>query len=277
MRLRRATVLGGIAATLACSGLPGPAPKPTNAALGGELARVGDQAIGSELVGEVARARSVSPHAALAVLVEDALIAQGARAELLDRAPEVAWATTSSLARIAARRLLDEANAKGLPSDDELARVHVVHAVVLRSHSTPEARARFVAQAVADAVSRATSTEDFRARARAAAGDVRTSIEDLPPFDASGRTDDGTQFDLDFVAGAFALHSPGETSPIVETPFGWHVIRLVERTPPGETSTSGGTLSRERWSSCGPAPASLQCSRVTESGRASKSPAVRTN
>jgi peptidyl-prolyl cis-trans isomerase SurA len=94
------------------------------------------------------------------------------------------------------------------------------------------ARGLAIAQGVRDAVAAARDDDDFMAKASAATKAVRASVERLPPFDATGRLDDGSELDQDFVAGAFALHAPGEISPIVETPFGWHVIRLVARTTP---------------------------------------------
>jgi hypothetical protein len=131
-----------------------------------------------------------------------------------------------------ARRALDDARAKGPPTLDEQARLRVVQAVVLRSRSTPEPQLRFAAAAIAQAVATAKSPEEFRDRAKAAGSEVRISIEILAPFDAAGLTDEGKSLDPDFVAAAFQLRTPGDTSPIVETSFGWHVIRLLERLPP---------------------------------------------
>jgi peptidyl-prolyl cis-trans isomerase C len=207
-------------------------PQPTYSAPSGEVARVGDDRVGAALIAEVARARGVTPSVAMAALVEDALAAQGARAQGLDRSPEVQWESTAALGRQTPQLLLAQARAKGSPTDDELARLEVVHAVVLRSPSLSEGSALFTVHAIADAVAKARSTEDFMARAKTASGEARTSIEALRAFDASGRMEDGQVLDPDFVAAAFALHRPGETSPIVETSFGWHVLRLVSRRVP---------------------------------------------
>ena len=220
-----------ILAAVACS-----APAAPNVAagnLGGDVARVGRTSIEAALVGEIAGEENVSPRDALTRVLQDSLLAEGARARGLDRSPGVAWASACALARRVSEALRDEANAAGPATEEELGTVTAIHALVRPSPNITESAAQAAAQAIAGAEVGARGDDDFGARARAAAGPlVPVVVERLSPFDASGKTADGLQLDAGFVAAAFGLHAVGETTRPVRSPFGWHVIRLVSRSRP---------------------------------------------
>jgi hypothetical protein len=227
----------------ACDGPPGPGGT-AYTARSGDVAEVAGVGISSSLVGRVAGARRSTARAALGSLVEDTLAAEGARMAGFDRTPEVAWAMEVALARRVLQANAEEARRQGPPGIDELATVTVVQAVVRRSPSVTEARGMSAAGAVAQAVTGAHSVDEFRARARAAPQPpLPVTVEVLPPFDATGRTDEGTTIEPDLVVAAFSLHRQGETSRPFRTELGWHVLRFLERTPPvGGASSEPGEL-----------------------------------
>jgi hypothetical protein len=230
---------------------------PTHVVLGGDVvARVSETAIPAQLVARVASARGVSPRDATTLLIDDALAAQGAMVRGLNRMPSVSLATTSALARNTTTRARDAAHAAGPPSEAEIAelralhwkevalpeQVKVMHAIVLRpKQSSPDkdARGRAVAAEIAKALAGVTD-EQLEPTAKAVEHQgFEVKVERLPAFIASGRTAEGPDESMTqaFAAAAFALPSPGATSGVVATSFGWHVIRLLERRPAHELRT----------------------------------------
>jgi hypothetical protein len=217
-----------LVASAAC-GQPGPPPA-TQAPLAGAVARVGSVDLPAGLISDVAGANGWSSREALDALVDDALASQAAQAGGLDRAPGVSWWLTSALARRVPQRIAVEAS-EGPPTRDELSRVSVVHAVVMRSPTLREEDAIAVASAMRQAVVAAHDADDFIARAQAMAHPhAQVVAQKLEPFGPDGRDPGGGELDPGFVAAAFALHSPLEVSPIIASPFGWHVIQLLQRT-----------------------------------------------
>jgi hypothetical protein len=235
--------------TTACAGQHS-ASTVASGSLDGDVARVGSASIPPSLVSHVAAAKHSTAREALDGLVADALFSEEARALALDRSAEARWAADTSVARVLTEGLRDDPAQEAPATAEELGTVTVVHAVVRSSipgATAADARALSLARAIARAVAGAKDGIDFLARARAEPhGAASVVAQELPPFDATGATADGASFDPEFVAASFALRVPGETSRPVETSFGWHVIRLVERAPRTPTARSTDEASASR-------------------------------
>jgi len=241
-------------------------PPPTEqAALGGEVAaRVGGDTIPLSLVVKVAEAQRITPREALGHLIDDAICAYAARTRGLDREEPAKWLLTAARGRATADRILAEATQAGPATDVEIEQltqqywrevdrppaVRVVHALARKSDpkkpdAAADARARAFAPELRAAVVDARDVNDFITKAKALPHPgVEVIAENLP----SGITEDGAiidaagQMDPAFAKGAFTLHTPGETSQIVESNFGWHVIRLVELVPEERMALEGRRL-----------------------------------
>ena len=223
--------------------------------LGGNVcARIdGQVAIPTELVRQTAREGRVSAEESLERLVGDAIGAQEARAAKLEDQPGPRLRIRGALGRMTIERAQAAAKSEGPPTDAEVAALTselwyevdrpvmrvAVHFVVLRPKGKEAAellpRARELANELRGPLAATKSSEEFLALAeqKVAAGNGKLEVksETLSPVSADGTLRGGTTFDMDFVRGLFALGKPGETSGVVESAFGFHVIRLVEIQP----------------------------------------------
>jgi hypothetical protein len=226
-------------------------PAAEQAELGGEVAaRVGSEVIPLSLVTKVANAQHVDAREALRLLIDDAVTANAARARGLDRERPGAWRLTAARGRFVADRLLAEARKAGPPTDAEIVEmtrqywrevdrpptIRVVHGVVRRPKKedpAAEARAKAFAEELRGAVVGAKDGAEFLDKGKALPHPgVEVVLEALPAFADDGFVSEGEgKMDDAFTKGAYALASVGDTSPIVESQFGWHVIRLVEKVP----------------------------------------------
>lgn len=252
-RMRPVALVAMVLLASSCGSERTAPPPPERVALGGEVAaRVGTDVIPLSLVVKVAVAQHITPREALSRLVDDAICANAARARGLDLERTASWLLTAARARTTADRIRAEALQAGPPTDTEIAdltkqywrevdrpeAVRVVHALAGKSDpkkpdAAVDARAQAAAPELRAALLDAHDADDFIAKGKAFPhSGFEIAAQKLPAFAAnSAITEGGGGMDPAFVKGAFALTTPGETSPIVESSFGWHVIRLVERVP----------------------------------------------
>jgi hypothetical protein len=210
-------------------------------------------AIPTATVGAVAEAQDIPPRDALEREIADALFASGALREGLDQLPSSRAALRGTLARARLEDLKKE-TARTDPTDAELAEAtaanfvefdrpeacRVIQALVQVPEDADvarKARARSLAERIAERVAQATDESEFRAAAESVEREgFDVVVQTLPPVAADGRVVDvdhpGVQpFVLSFARAASRLAHPGQKSGVVATEFGFHTMMLLERTP----------------------------------------------
>lgn len=236
---------------LACSSAPPDLRARPEALPPDTFAQVGAHGISETEVQAVMRAQAVSAPRALELLIRDELLARAVAAD----ATLHAALSRRVLARQLSTALLAEVRQEP-PTEAEVQRkvearwwlfdrpasARVTHAVVVCQRCQAPDGARQVAERVAEAVRGATDLESFKQRAREVdARSFTLKVEDLPFVAADGRVvpqeplPQGARapshLHVEFARAANELREIGEISPVVESPSGFHVLRLTARLP----------------------------------------------
>jgi parvulin-like peptidyl-prolyl isomerase len=218
------------------------------------VAKVGDLAIDRDYVLAIARARGISAKEALNAAIEDALLAEAAvRAKALDD-PNLRRHLDAALVRALTAKVRRESMAEGPFTDQEIALVAASHPEVSR----PESRVTLHALVKKEVPNAETIAKDMRALLATANGEDAAAseaafrekaksvampagqelvIERLPAIDATGHVlGTKTNVEPSFAKAAFAVSKALGTSEVVETSYGYHVIRVLEVSPAFEAS-----------------------------------------
>lgn len=214
------------------------------------VARVAGEAVTADEVRAVAQAEGIADvHVALERTITLRLMAREAVRRGLDRDPLVQdLARHAAMQSLLAHTVEQQVRLDNLPESDLASGMrirgfslshgelwHTQHALVtVPANATPAQRAalRARAESVRSALLALPMprVEQFNATATAALVGVPSRLEDLPAFDHDGRYAAGEMV-APFTHAATALEHPGDVSDVVETPFGYHVIMLVDRPP----------------------------------------------
>jgi peptidyl-prolyl cis-trans isomerase C len=211
----------------------------------------GEVRIPREVVSRIERTVGVQPAQALALASEDALLAH--ELERTDAAGARSLVTLAH-ARVLLDTLRSDVAREHPVTDSELEAmaaerwwefdrprmVRVIHAVV-RSEAE-DAAAQALASQIRDAVLGSTSPAEFKKAAeQVPAGSSPVRIELLPPIAEDGRSVELSDpppagapvvnMAREFAVAANRLEKQGEVSPVVRSPFGYHVIQLIEIVP----------------------------------------------
>jgi peptidyl-prolyl cis-trans isomerase C len=222
----------------------------------GVAARVANEDIALESVERIAAAQRLTPRDARERAIADALFALEVRADPARRA-RVAVSERAVLARSVLESIQAQAIAEGPATDAEVQAltqerwieldrsraVRTIHAVAMVKKPEDRPAALALSTRLAAAVRDAANARDFETRAKAlSTSEVEVRVEPLPPVTTDGRGFEPSNtpgrlpesvgnLDPTFTRAAHALTQIGEQSPVVETSFGFHVIRLEEILP----------------------------------------------